>query len=270
MVNLPLVRALRRPLRGWRPPSGVAGVVCALALLLGTLSGCAPEQRYRVLSFVFDGVPSPGARPQVGAKRRRRGKRGETRKEFEQQMQARLAKVFQHGPFASKHCPACHATGKAASSYVIPGTGRRGIPKFGPKLRYAKKDLCRHCHERFRPAVLAERQRYTHGPVAAGACLRCHSPHMTPNRYMIRKRPIRQICLQCHDPAEIFVTPYHAEVRKERDCTDCHDPHGGNRRYFLRTPSPVAPPAPAEGPQAPPGTEAGGRLAAARVREVGG
>jgi len=168
-----------------------------------------------------------------------------------------MKKVFEHGPYASKHCPACHATGKAASGYYVPGSGRRGLPKFGPKLRYAKKDLCRQCHERFRPAVLAVRQRFTHGPVAAGACLRCHNPHMSRNQYMIRERPIRTICLKCHEAAEIFASPYHAQARKERDCTDCHNPHGGDRRYFLRTP----PGGPSNQPTKPANPPKGGQIA---------
>jgi len=223
---------------------GLVVVLLAVSTILA--AGCAPEQRYRVLSFVFDGVPKPG---EEAPQHHRRAEAGPTSDAYLARLRAKNAvKVFQHGPYASKHCPACHVSGKQAEGFYVPGTGGHA-PRFGPQLRYTKVQLCRHCHERFRPAVLARRQRYTHGPVAAGACLRCHNPHSTRNRYMIRKRPIRTICLTCHDPKEIFASDYHKAARVERDCTDCHDPHGGTRRYFLRP------------PPTPPATGGGGRVA---------
>jgi len=194
-------------------------------------TGCAPEQRYRLLSFFFDGVPPPGAKAKAKALRAMspEARAAQIREERERQRREAAARIFRHGPYASKHCPACHQSQKASAMFIPGRHGPSRGPTFGPKLRYAKKDLCRHCHMRFRPEVLARRQRYTHGPVAAGACLRCHNPHQTPHRYMVRVRPIRQICLRCHKAEEIYAAPYHQESAKERDCTDCHDPHGGDR-----------------------------------------
>jgi len=214
-------------------------LVVVVGLIAGT-TGCVPQQRYRLLSLFFDGVPPPSSTKEVaGQTISPEARAAKFREARERHRREAAAHIFRHGPYASKHCPACHQSQKASAMFIPGRHGPSHGPTFGPKLRYAKKDLCRHCHARFRPQVLARRQRFTHGPVAAGTCLRCHNPHQTPNPYMIRVRPISKICLQCHRAEEVYAASYHQEEAKGRDCTDCHNPHGGDRPYFLRQPPPL-------------------------------
>jgi len=217
------------------------GALLLIATCLA-VGGCAAEQRYRVLAFFFDGVPRPG---EVQAPADESAAAGDKKPAAE----AAVLQVYSHGPYASKNCTACHLASPGGPSMYIPGqkAGSRQAA-FGTKIRLPVTELCRDCHVPFRLAELGRRFPFVHGPVAAGACVRCHSPHQTQSPFMVLDQPVRKLCVRCHQAEQLYATAYHAQAKEQLDCTACHDPHGGDRRYFLKPPpaagSPAATPPP--------------------------
>ena len=167
---------------------------CVAALVL--ICGCSAQTRYEVLSFFFDGVPTPQeqaaqAARAAGAGGRDRGKQDE--------------RGSTHGPYGAKMCIACHDANTNA-------------------LLLPKEQLCMNCHD----LQLGRRQ---HGPAAAGGCLVCHDPHRSSNRYLL-VAPAREFCLYCHDRKDVYAQDVHRG--NTAACTDCHNPHGSDNEFFLR------------------------------------
>ncbi|MDH3519176.1 MAG: cytochrome c3 family protein [Myxococcales bacterium] len=178
----------------------------ALAALVGALAlagtGCAtPEQRHRLLSFFFDGVPplhpaepAPEALAAGGT-----AQRGPV-------VAAVIVSV--HDPFADKDCDLCHAA-------------------FSNTLREEKQSLCWSCHDvdDFSGDVI-------HPPVAAGYCVGCHSPHRSQFQHLLL-RTEAELCTYCHDSRDLSPGEAHRDVEGE-DCRRCHEPHASDAAYLLR------------------------------------
>jgi predicted CXXCH cytochrome family protein len=178
----------------------VAAVAAAQSL------GCAtPEQRHRVLSFFFDGVPP--LYPEEPEPTYEERAAGELQQVAEGRPKTRIISI--HGPVAKRECDQCHES------------------RFSNKLKAEKQDLCWSCHNRedFPGEVV-------HGPVAAGFCDACHDPHRSPHRFLL-VRDRNEICQNCHDQ---FTFANLAEHRAAEGgvCQDCHDPHAGGRKYMLK------------------------------------
>lgn len=186
--------------RSGRRDGVVAGVVCCMLLVLLATQwlGCSssPEERYKVLSFFFDGVPDPNA-----------SKVSETDEFGERTTVARTGSV--HKPFAENKCDACHAS----------ATG-----KFED---FDKVDVsaCAKCHQETRTQYA-----YMHGPVATGECRLCHSPHESSVKFLMNDAS-PALCVSCHD-AEFL--PQNIDHEISRDCLECHVGHGGEKRMLLR------------------------------------
>ncbi|MBU0484584.1 MAG: hypothetical protein KKB30_08740 [Proteobacteria bacterium] len=75
--------------------------------------------------------------------------------------------------------------------------------------------------------------KHVHGPVGAGVCISCHSPHGTFEAKALQ-RTGGDLCLVCHQAKkeEFNQEVIHAPV--EEGCTDCHDPHQSNMRFQLK------------------------------------
>lgn len=157
-------------------------------------AGCTvTNENYEVLSFFFDGVPDPNAPMLPGATA----------------AQIRLSPTYSvHEPFTEDRCADCH--------------GRRF------NLTPADSPLCLNCH-----AEVPNEQPLMHGPVAAVACLWCHTAHESPYPALLKRAP-RDVCATCHDAALLSAerVPEHAPEATE-SCLDCHAGHGGTTRYFL-------------------------------------
>jgi predicted CXXCH cytochrome family protein len=115
--------------------------------------------------------------------------------------------------------------------------------------------VCLECHE-----TVTEAQPLMHGPVAAMACLWCHTPHESPYASLL-KQPPRELCSTCHtsDMLGTAKTPEH-KPDSVVSCLECHSGHGGTSRYFLHgealldqaragRPHPEAAPDPTEEPR---------------------
>lgn len=187
---------------------GAAAILAALLAL-----GCGAETRYRVLSFVFDGVPPPPGAAASAA--------GDGAPESVSPTATSRSTYRQHVPYAKRNCGGCHESGTNA-------------------LLARPPELCLSCH----PMELKEK-RFIHAPVVSGFCLVCHAPHGSKYPWLLLAEP-REMCFYCHNPADIFLNPAHQD--REAPCTDCHDPHA-DTRYFLKSwLQPIAPPPPAGEP----------------------
>ncbi|HEY3306988.1 MAG TPA: cytochrome c3 family protein [Desulfuromonadaceae bacterium] len=183
-------------------------VACLLALLL---PGCDTVGRHKLLSTIFDGVPSlpppeqlcqEYADKQVAeVKDQLSGKKTVTA--------VTEAAKSQHAPYQDKKCNDCHDKRKQ-NGLVVPST-----------------ELCLVCHTGFIKGP------YVHGPVAVGDCLVCHLPHNS-NFPALLKTEKNAICSTCHREKRI-ATAMHDKLNAQRiGCTDCHDPHFGNAAFFLK------------------------------------
>jgi predicted CXXCH cytochrome family protein len=105
-------------------------------------------------------------------------------------------------------------------------------------------ETCLKCHEKMNNSI-AEAP-YTHGPVAAGFCTICHSPHKSTDKTHLRK-PANSLCADCH-VADDQGFSYHSQsyikfhpvdkvfvkkLDKELECSDCHNPHYSNSPMML-------------------------------------
>lgn len=213
--------ALRSTAHRCRP----LGWMLALAAL--ALWSCGtPEERYKWLSLVFDGVPLPPSMQST----------------IEGDEDNRIALVVtQHAPYAADKCSDCHGeVGKFSMSLE----GYSGVTA----------QVCLKCH-----AGTREEHPWMHGPVASVECLACHEPHESRYAHLLRERAPK-LCLQCHAAVDLKAggIPEHEDLG--RDCLNCHIGHGGRDMYFLRIDlSPPKPPEPSK-PLEPtgPAEDAGG------------
>lgn len=186
-------------------------LVAALFLagwVLAAWGGCTPARRYKVLTFFFDGVPDPNARPATQpaegeGTRVVTGRRGET--------------VYLHKPYDQNKCSECH-----------PGSGRT-FESFEP----VSAVVCAKCHPNV-PTQYA----FMHGPVAVKQCLLCHQPHEARVEHLLNEAPPK-LCMKCHVPGMLASDEAHQDPK--RNCLDCHYGHGGRARFFLREPSSTQP-----------------------------
>jgi predicted CXXCH cytochrome family protein len=190
-----------RALARIRSHRALAGVITALAL--GVMWSCSVEKNYKLLSFVFDGVPNPAD------KAKGPGQGGPVRS-------LRDSPTYSiHKPFADDQCAECHS-----KTFEL-GT--------------ADSSMCLKCH-----AGTPSEYPKMHGPVAAVACLWCHAPHESAESHLLKKPP-RDVCVQCHEEGLLSVqkVPAHADIT--RACTECHSGHGGTALFYLRSPGEPAP-----------------------------
>ncbi len=199
------VSAARRTRRQTLGRRGAIALPFALILLCCT---CTPEQRYRRLSFFFDGVPRPGEAQKVVA--RGNGKPADSTKERAEKVTPKK-KLFTHEPFAKRKCEDCH-----------------GDPNAGVMLAVDSRTLCRKCHEDF-----GKEWSHWHGPAAVWACSQCHASHRSEYAGLLH-RPGSKLCAACHDITAAEFKASDEAHAAEGDCLRCHDPHGGTDRYLLK------------------------------------
>lgn len=178
------------------------------------LTSCGdPVTRHKVLSTIFDGVPSlPPA--------------GEMCNEYYQErvaaeaagieMTATAGEVLQnrsssHKPYKEKKCSDCHSKDKNVNAGLIA----------------PKRELCGVCHKDF------IKGHNVHGPVAVGDCLACHLPHNSQYPSLLKEDP-DQICATCHQESRLATAMHDRFLVKTISCGECHDPHAGDARYFLK------------------------------------
>ena len=139
-----------------------------------------------------------------------------------------------HGPAGVYQCTYCHEQGSQPAKYRV--------------AEQSDAALCGDCHS----DKLADfrKNKFVHGPVAAGLCLVCHDPHAS-NEVAQLNMPVNQLCLNCHEGVDTKVHvlrgissgkshPLSGEVDPSTPgrmftCVSCHDPHGGmSEKLFVR------------------------------------
>lgn len=115
-------------------------------------------------------------------------------------------------PLPLNNCKECHKQRKGMYNF------KRVIPA---------KAKCIECHTDMAKAA------HVHGPVGAGVCISCHTPHGSIEPLHLA-RGGRELCMACHQAKqkEFSQKVVHAPV--EEGCTDCHDPHQSPMRFQLR------------------------------------
>jgi predicted CXXCH cytochrome family protein len=181
-------------------------VAVAMGAAVQSLGCATPEQRHRVLSFFFDGVPPLYPEEPEPMQYEPVGGQGQQLAE----VRPTASDTSVHGPVAERKCNGCH------------------VADFSNRLKAEKEDLCWNCHERedFGGEVM-------HGPVAAGYCGGCHDPHRSDHLFLLMRAPA-DLCEYCHDELN-FESFLDHRVEQGDDCQSCHDPHAAGRKYMLKS-----------------------------------
>jgi len=192
----------------------VIGVSATLLFVVALGSACAETDRHRVLTFFFEGVPTPGQ--EQAADQVEGPVEPETLTLAERLALANRRREFityMHEPFAKHECVECH------NMYD------------GGKVKKLAGGLCISCHEE-----LLKEKVHVHGPVAVGACLQCHHHHQSKLEFLLLDEP-ETLCLGCHLQSSLEDDEYHDQIGVSPDgCLECHDPHGGDNNLFLKRP----------------------------------
>jgi len=184
---------------------GLAMVAVAAVASAQSLGCATPEQRHRLLTIFFDGVPPLRTEPT------RRSSEFPDYAEASElpRFRSKGAIVSVHGPVSSKRCDLCH------------------VSRYSNRLTDEIENLCWSCHEAedFPGEVF-------HGPVAAGLCIGCHDPHRSRYPFLLLSSQA-EICQKCHDDYSFSELALHRSEQGD-DCISCHDPHAAGREYMLK------------------------------------
>ena len=193
-----------------------------LALPLLLLGGCAAETRYRITSFLFDGVPPPAGpqeavpesppravqpdeagREPAGAAQEPAEAGPAASPKPEQATATAVAAGSTHKPFGDRSCASCHDA------------------RASNRLRQEGNDLCFSCHK-----AIITGKRVVHVPALA-ECLLCHRPHQSENVRLLQQ-PLPDMCLMCHAREDMLAV--HGEIG---ECLSCHNPHESDEDRLL-------------------------------------
>ena len=168
------------------------------------VAACSPETRYKVLSFVFDGVPDYEFSEIITLNDSTASVDSTEILDLSENLIAQTDYI--HQPYFEKDCKSCHDNTKK----II-----------------AQPELCYTCHENFE-----DDYKIIHGSVAGGYCTSCHDPHKSKIISLL-KRENEDLCSYCHDPIQLVSHDLHSII-EIANCTECHNPHGGENRFFTK------------------------------------
>jgi predicted CXXCH cytochrome family protein len=102
---------------------------------------------------------------------------------------------------------------------------KKGVFNF-TQLKPARVNCTTVCHQDKGKA------RHVHGPVGAGICIACHSPHGALNPGFVAKEG-GALCTNCHQDRQDEFEQEVVHPPVEEGCSDCHNPHESANRYQL-------------------------------------
>jgi len=178
-------------------------------IVLSALAGCAGTTKYEVLSFFFDGVPSPDTSTNIDSVTTT--STISTQNDSSDEITEQVSAASIHRPYAEKKCQVCHdATSMSEAKTEI-------------------LQRCKNCHSKFQ-----KQYNYVHGPVAVFDCTSCHTPHKSANAGLL-KRPGDALCTYCHKDVSQANIDQHSQIGIV-ECFACHKPHFSNdNRFFVIT-----------------------------------
>ncbi len=185
------------------------------AILVTLFLACSASTRHRVISTLFDGVPpldTAGAQTIVDTLSTEVASPVTERSTFEG------VSYTLHAPYEEKMCTECH---------LLEGTGAFGK---SVRLRVPMNELCMECHDDMSIDELRNTYDWIHGPVAAGACTGCHSPHTALYPALLLAEPGRPLCIRCHDENRLAEQEIHED--SQMNCLTCHAAHGADAIAF--------------------------------------
>jgi len=171
------------------------------------LTRCAGTTNYEVLSFFFDGVPSPDTSANFDSKEIQTGITPQ-QNDLLSAISEKTDTLIIHRPYAEKKCKVCHDV---------------------TAMSEAKKQIlqrCNNCHSKFQ-----QQYKYVHGPVAVLDCVSCHAPHKSENAGLL-KRTGDTLCTYCHTNLGQVEIDQHAKIGSV-GCLECHKPHFSNDNKFF-------------------------------------
>lgn len=128
-----------------------------------------------------------------------------------------------HGPAGAWACLGCHEM----EARKLRAAGRKMV-KYSCDSKMISV-LCYKCHDKKETEF--SKFKYQHGPVGAGACSACHSPHGSNFRYQLRWE-VNTVCVACHENIKkLLEKPNIHGIIPKKGCVACHSPHGTD---FLR------------------------------------
>ena len=184
-----------------------AVVITILSVILTTLLSCDEAKRHKTLTFFFDGVPPLEGEDVNDVNSPDKGER--------QLPKGAEPAWIVHEP--RKVCANCHDMTTKNPGWATPEFTKEPL------------QLCYDCHPGSNYSGSVD---YVHGPVAVGDCMRCHNPHKSMQKYLM-KLPVPDVCHQCHEKADIeSIADHSAELLS--DCLECHVGHSSSARGLLK------------------------------------
>jgi predicted CXXCH cytochrome family protein len=180
--------------------------LCFLIVVIW-ISGCSTNEKHKVLSFIFDGVPDPNEIEVVIADDHQKAIDSLANQEITEKTSKPL--LFIHKPYQERKCNDCH--------------DQNNIGRLQDKM----PELCYNCHE-----DLENKYDVLHGPVGGGYCNTCHNAHNSKYENLLTS-PGTELCNECHAKEDVFKNKIH-DGFIDHDCMECHNPHGGNDRFVLQ------------------------------------
>jgi predicted CXXCH cytochrome family protein len=184
-----------------------------ISVLSLILSGCDQVTRHKVLTTIFEGVPSLPPVDELCSEYHEQEMEKylalQAGKELAAKLAGAQAAISTHKPYNEKKCRDCHDF-ETQVGLVRP-----------------KQELCVMCHTGF------IRGSFVHGPVEVGDCSACHLPHSSEFSSLLELDKNR-ICDKCHTEKRLAANMHKQVMAKGMNCVDCHDPHFGDSMYFLK------------------------------------
>ena len=197
------------------PRRGVGLCMLLFCFVTGIWLGCStPHDRYKTLSFFFDGVPNPEAQKHFATA----------------DPDANVPVVYASSVILSRHKPYVDATGNRDKCGVCHRSASGDIMEFEEAFK-----ACQNCHKK----IGTEHARM-HGPVAVAAipgsqptCKWCHTGHESREPALLKESAVK-VCTQCHDTQ--LLSPKPPQHLDGTSCVQCHYGHGGELQnsHFLK------------------------------------
>lgn len=113
-----------------------------------------------------------------------------------------------HRPINEKGCSACHKPHTSENKKLL--------------TMWPVENLCHSCHDK---EQTREDLAGTHAPVQMGECLACHGAHSGEEAPLLLVQR-KDLCLGCHEVADLAPLPEVHSPVKEGKCFGCHNAHG--------------------------------------------